>query len=525
MWESLSENVRLQMGDCLKVLRSLPDNYVDSIVTDPPYGLGNPDPKYVITALEQWFAGDREHVPNGKGFMGRDWDAFVPPPAVWDECMRVLKPGGHLAVFAGSRTVDLMGLSIRLAGFEMRDGIAAWLYGSGFPKSLDVSKAIDKQRDDKDAVCAVTSWLAGEAEVKGITRAAVDAYMGTSDMGGWWLSRLRHRCALPTPEQWVMLGCLIGFDHTMDDEVWRLNGRKGTLGEAWEQRKVIGQGNRVRRVSSVQIAGLSEGAFDITAPATADARQWQGWGTALKPAHEPIILARKPLVGTVAANVLEHGTGGINVDACRIASDEDTRRNARGGDNGLNGESTFKIRERRAEDQPERDGRWPTNAVFAHHPDCGPDEAPGDCVEGCQVAALDGQSGVTKSTASAGRQTPKQGTDALGDFAGNLEHVAGHSDTGGASRFFPTFRYQAKAPKKERPNVEGVAHPTVKPLGLMRWLVKLVTPPNGVVLDCFAGSGTTGEACQDEGVRCILVESFEDYAPLIRSRFNHNQED
>ena len=133
----------INTGDCLAWLRSMPDSSVDSIVTDPPYGLSNIKPERIAEAITAWATGDRERVPDGKGFMGKAWDSFVPPPAVWDECLRVLKPGGHLVAFAGSRTHDLMGMSIRMAGFEIRDGLA-WLYGSGFPKSMDVSKAIDK---------------------------------------------------------------------------------------------------------------------------------------------------------------------------------------------------------------------------------------------------------------------------------------------------------------------------------------------------------------------------------------------
>jgi site-specific DNA-methyltransferase (adenine-specific) len=135
--------VTLHHADCLDVLRSLPDCSVDAVICDPPYGLANTDPAHVVEALTRWSQGDRDFIPSGRGFMGKEWDAFVPPPAVWDECARILKPGGHLLAFAGSRTFDLMALSIRFAGFEIRDSIA-WLYGSGFPKSLDVSKAIDK---------------------------------------------------------------------------------------------------------------------------------------------------------------------------------------------------------------------------------------------------------------------------------------------------------------------------------------------------------------------------------------------
>ena len=229
-------SIDIRHGDCLEVLRSLDDNSVDSVVTDPPYGLSNTKPAQVADVLAAWVTGDTEAVPAKKGgFMGADWDSFVPPPAVWQECLRVLKPGGHMAVFSGARTQDLMGLSVRLAGFEIRDTLG-WIYGSGFPKSLDVSKAIDKA--------------------------------------------------------------------------------------AGAEREVLSERPAYRIGGNGILNGHSDGATaKVTAPATDAAKQWDGWGTALKPAIEPIILARKPLDGTVANNVLAHGVGGLNIDACRVPSD------------------------------------------------------------------------------------------------------------------------------------------------------------------------------------------------------------
>jgi SAM-dependent methyltransferase len=207
-----NESATVWHGDCLEVLRDLPDNSVDAIVTDPPYGLG---------------------------FMGKDWDD-LPPGLPWaQECLRVLKPGGHLLAFGGTRTWHRLAVAVEDAGFEMRDSIA-WLYGSGFPKSLDVSKAIDKKRDDSGAILLVTWAMLEAAEARGITRADVNEHMGTSDMAGWWLSRLRHRCQIPTWDQWLRLKVFLGMDDTHDPEVWRLNGRKGTPGEAWEAREVVG---------------------------------------------------------------------------------------------------------------------------------------------------------------------------------------------------------------------------------------------------------------------------------------------
>jgi hypothetical protein len=308
----------------------------------------------------------------------------------------VLKPGGHLLAFAGTRTVDLMTLSIRLAGFDIRDSIA-WLYGSGMPKSLDVPKGID-------------SHLTG-----------------------------------------------------------------------------------------------TEDAFNY--------QQWEGWGTALKPSHEPIVVARKPLAGTVAVNVLEQGTGALNIDATRIHTAGSEARayevkrlktgatlNREGGNWRPDGEDAERYQgETKA-------GRWPTNVVL--------DES--------QAAALDEQTGVLKSgTMRAGTERqPRAGGTIYGADGRTITAADTYGDSGGASRFFPTFRYEAKASSSERPSVDGVQHPTVKPLELMRWLVRLVTPPGGVVLEPFAGSGTTVEAAVLEGFECIGIEREGSYLPLIVQRLS-----
>ena len=376
--------MKLYHGDCLEELKKIPDNSVDSIVTDPPYGLSNTKPQQVADVLKAWVTGDTVSVPAKKGgFMGKDWDSFVPPPAVWEECYRVLKPGGHMAVFAGTRTQDLMGLSIRLAGFEIRDQLN-WIYGTGFPKSMDVSKAIDKAAGAEREVLS-------ERPAYGI-------------------------------------------------------GGKGILN------------------------GHSEGATaKVTAPATDEAKKWEGWGTALKPATEPIVLARKPLEGTVANNVLTYGTGGLNIDACRVGDDVRPKGASTGevlSENGsMSGPNTARTVVGTVT------GRFPANVLLDEH----------------AAEAMDEQNGT--------------------------------------SSFFSVFKYQAKAPKKERPVIEKedgtkVQHPTVKPVALMEWLVTLVTPPNGVVLDPFAGSGTTLQAALNEGFDPIGVEQDVDYIQLINKRLD-----
>ena len=374
------DRVHIFHGDSLEWLREAEDASIDAIVTDPPYALS---------------------------FMGRDWDSMHPDREIWKHCLRVLKPGGHLLSFGGTRTWHRLTCDIEDAGFEIRDSIA-WLYGSGFPKSLDVSKAIDK-----------------------------------------------------------------------DAGIWR--GRAGA----------VESGN----------GSMSGGNYERTdkgEPVTDAARQWEGWGTALKPSHEPVVCARKPLIGTVAENVLEHGTGALNIDACRVG--DEVRVNGPGSTN-----PRLAMGDGWREDAESHTvaGRWPTNVAL----------------DDTQADELDGQSGVTTSSAA-----PRNNGDfksvAKGHDKAHVTH--GYADSGGASRFFPAFKYHAKAPTKERPKVDGVAHPTVKPLGLMRWLVKLVTPPGGTVFDPFAGSGATVEACILEGFDCIAIEREESYLPLIVERVERN---
>lgn len=385
----------LLRGDCLTELRRIPDESIDAVICDPPYGLE---------------------------FMGKAWDKYTPLDfelwcAKWAaECLRILKPGGHLLAFGGSRTWHRLAAGIEDAGFEIRDSIA-WLYGSGFPKSMDVSKAIDK--------------------AAGATREVV----GRGDNA-------------------------LGRNSTLTDDGWAGVGREG---------------------------------FDILgAPATDAAREWEGWGTALKPAFEPVVVARKPLgEKTVAANVLAHGTGALNIDATRIAGAKpDTTRGASSKASSMAGPLGA---QGRIEDDGR--GRWPANVAL--------DES--------QAAALDEQAPKTGAAAKASGPTLRGRHDtavAYGARNGLEGEPAFHGDTGGASRFF----YVAKAPKSERPVVDGTAHPTVKPLALMRWLCRLVTPPGGCVVDPFAGSGTTLEAAYLEGFEAIGVEMTPDYWPLIAAR-------
>src|SRR5690625_5145859 len=267
---------------------------------------------------------------------------------------------------------------------------------------------------------------------------------------------------------------------------------------------------------------------------TSGANEWSGWGTALKPAFEPIVVARKPLTGTVAANVLEHGTGALNIDGCRVEGEADRPYpSMRSNTFLLGGCSSVDELERLAE----VDGKTPTGrsarATLARHMAAhgtGRQDAPAGrwptnvLLDNSQAAELDRQSGIAKSSKPSpgveyGKHEDTGGNAVYGrGLSSSTPNGAPYDDQGGASRFFPTFRYEAKAPTEERPRVNGIAHPTVKPLALMRWLVRLVTPPGGTVLDPFAGRGTTAEACVIEGFHCIAIEREADYLPLIKAR-------
>src|SRR5690625_3673163 len=334
-------------------MRNMPDNSVDAIVTDPPYGLSNTTPDQVAETIVKWVSGDREYLPTGKGFMGKAWDAFVPPVAVWDEAMRVLKPGGHILAFAGTRTMDLMTLGLRLAGFDIRDSVA-WLYGSGFPKSHDVGEAIDKR-------------AGAEREVVGYSQGRSSAIHG----GGQSVGR-------PGP---------------------------------------------------------------ITTPATDAAKQWDGWGTALKPAVEPIVAARNPFKGTVAANVLEHGTGALNIDASRVGMSDADREAAKVpmGDWSRSGTTGSTDSRNGATFEPSPAGRWPANVILDEH----------------MAGALDEQSGVSKSPAPYVQQSKS-----VGIYGAEKHHdrpSTHHGDSGGASRFFYIARKDNECPSGQSSSTVSTA--------------------------------------------------------------------
>lgn len=403
--------MNLILGDCLDKLKELEDNSIDSIVTDPPYGLA---------------------------FMGKKWDYDVPSQAIWEECMRILKSGGHLLAFAGSRTYHRMAVRIEDAGFEIRDQIM-WVYGSGFPKSHNIGKAVDKIQGNEREVLETTNS-------RDRTKHNANTIFTGQDVKGWTDSK----------------------------------------------------GNS----------------------------PYEGWGTALKPAHEPIVMARKPFKGTVVDNVLEWGTGGINIDGCRIATDETLSIGsgkvgcARNMDGSNKGEQHIA-------------GRFPANIIF--------DEDAGKI--------LDEQSGTRKGFSGGG------GPTRFGGATGGekLETYNYHNDTGGASRFFycpkaskndrneglDSFEKKLQSNANFRPNHLQAAkngdsgkphgrytptqnnHPTVKPTDLMLYLIRLVTPKGGITLDPFMGSGSTGKAAVRGGFEFVGIEREKDYFQIAEARIQY----
>lgn len=510
------ENVTLHHGDCLDVVAELADNSVDAVVTDPPYGIGFMGKAWDGAAIREAAQHDRETrkslgpesdsrpgraqprsssafgsaaIIAGPVRGGQDFQDWCYQWAV--ECLRVLKPGGHILAFGGSRTWHRLAAAIEDSGFEIRDSIA-WLYGSGFPKSRDVSEAMARYQagETPEAGAApairpglyeVTAHLRAARDNAGWTNKQIDDLFGTNGMAGHWTSQASQP-ACPSVRQWAELKAVLGMGDEMDALVEQLAANERP--EDWGQ-------------------GAGDGSFLDTLHKNGEFQPMGGWGTALKPAFEPIVVGRKPFGGSVSANVLAYGTGAINIDDCRTGDEVRVNqpgstkpRVAMGGGWREDAAPTVAT------------GRWPTNVLL----------------DDDTAADLDRQSGTLKSGANPTRRGSDKFRNAYGDFAGQDECVAHRgTDEGGASRFFPTFRYTAKASTAERPTVDGVAHPTVKPLEMMRWLVRLVTPPDGIVLEPFAGSGTTIQAALAEGKRCIAIERDDTYLRLIVSRIDKTQ--
>jgi hypothetical protein len=487
--------VTLHLGDCLEVLAGMEAASADAIVTDPPAAVS---------------------------FMGREWDSDMGGRAQWvawlaermAQAVRVLRPGGHALVWSLPRTAHWTAWALEDAGLQIRDCIPH-LFGSGFPKSLDIGKAIDKRAEEnaetKRRIAAVAEVIRSHREAMGMTPQQVSLAVVGTPSGACW--NWEHH-QLPSVEMWPAIKAALGIPGTFDALI---EGDRAQFIAA--EREVTGL-NRNWGAPSLSTPNAPNGEWEITTPATEDAARWDGWGTALKPGQELWWLARKPIRGTVAANVLEHGTGALNIDGCRVAGGLRPARSNEASASGLTGTGgaatygSFTVRGSVAVGETDA-GRWPPNLVLTHSAACD-----ARCAGDCPVGELDRQSGVLTSGANPTRRGSDKFRDAYGEFTGQQDCTPHRgADIGGASRFYPTFRYQAKAPSRERPRGEdGSAHPTVKSLPLMQWLCRLITPPGGTVLDLFAGSGSTAEAAIIEGFRCILIEADPASAELIRIR-------
>lgn len=462
-------NYQLHNGNCLDVLKTLEANSVDAIVTDPPYEIA---------------------------VLGKNWDAtgIAYNVEMWAECLRVLKVGGHLLAFGAARTYHRMACAIEDAGFEIRDSIH-WTYGSGFPKSLDISKAIDKQRHDRNDVLKVTKWVRETRDAKGLKNSDIDGAFGFAGMAGHWTTD-KTQPTVPTLEQVPKLLEVLGVDldelpAEIKQLLWELNGRKGQLGENWLKREITGVHETAPAVQNWKANYGNEANLQAKEkrdkPASGNAQKWQGWGTALKPAHEPIVVARKPIPTTTTTNVLQYGTGALNIDGCRVPSENNA------------------------------EGRWPSNFVLSHSTQCGE-----HCAQDCPVAEINRQ--AASKSENVARFFPILEWDETAppfqyvakpkskERNAGLEHIE--------PRFAPTMGagIGAKEHTPETATPKNNFHPTVKPLALMRWLVRLVTPPDGTVLDPFAGSGTTMAAALLEEKNTIGIELTADYLPIIEGR-------
>mgnify|MGYP001946277082 CR=1 FL=1 len=460
---------RIYHGDALDVLKTMEDNSVDSVVTDPPYGLSKePDISEVLT---KWLAGEEYDHGHG-GFMGKSWDSFVPHPDIWREVYRVLKPGGHALVFAGTRTQDLMTISLRLAGFEVRD-VIEWLYFSGFPKSHDVSKAFDKRKGGASFVHEFAKLIKKKRLEKGYSLAFMDKEVCGGTTNYSWFEGRPAGVRLPQLKEYYKIKELLDLDDTYDE-----------LMEEAEREKIGVSKHKSGIANGVKghytVGGTVAKHYDITAPATELAKKWDGWGTALKPAHEPIIVVRKPLIDadtgrklTVADCVEKYGTGAINIDATRIALGGEKAPTGSGNRNGSGNTYVMKdyVSSNGGNITPEQ-GRFPANCI-----------------------TLDGDAFYSKYF-NVANITPQE----LSKKASKKDR---NSDWKGE-----------EIAVGERGNV----HPTVKPTDLMAWLVRLVTPEGGTVLDPFAGSGSTLVAAKCEGFGFIGVELTEEYIPIIEAR-------
>jgi len=474
----MGNNIDLRLGDCLEVLKTIPDNSVDSVVTDPPYGLS---------------------------FMGKKWDYDVPSVEVWVECLRVLKPGGHLLSFAGSRTYHRMAVRIEDAGFEIRDQIM-WVYGSGFPKSHNITKQLEKTY-----LCQFTENAKNvENKLKLISAELIEE---KTDIVVGNVVILQEE----ENENKMVIGVEVGLSptdmsicvSTEDIEQNTILLLKNKLEENLKRGNKSITSTELKQIIDLKIWNLFQYHNTLKSTETLN-------GTALKPSHEPIVMARKPLSEkSIAENVLKHGTGGINIDGSRIGSE--TRTTPIHSDDVKEDTTMFGLHKTIQHHREETtEGRWPANIIF--------DEEAGQIL------------GEQNRFFYCPKAAKKDRNEGLDEFEDKVK-----------SKILPNrkclicYEWENKGAgngidycKCDEPSYEDLTiktiknnHPTVKPTDLMRYLINLITPPNGTTLDPFMGSGSTGKAAVRCGVNFIGIEREQEYMDIASARINHelNKED
>ena len=442
--------------NCLEMLQGLPDNSIDSLVTDPPYGMSKDDPKQMQEIIRQWANGNDDATKLGKGFMGKEWDAFVPPPLIWKEIYRVLKPGAYGLVFSSTRTQDLMSISLRFAGFQIKD-VVEWLYFSGFPKSHNIGKAIDKM-DAKEERRKRNLEFTAFMRSTGLTSKQINDATGTN-MAGHYLTD-KEQPAVATEDLFSKLRPLITTP--IPASIERLVKDRTVESENTKKREVVGKNPNVSNgkagwQDTGYVGGKVTGGDDqITTSHTPEAKKWDGWGTQLKPSHEPAILIQKPISEkTIADNVLKWGTGGLNIDETRIGEEEISVHNApkgtfAGGEWDRGSETIYRT----------NTGRFPANSITED-----PDQFYSKYFN------------ITPKELSKKAGKKDRNADYLGNEIGLEEKVLEKEGP---------LRTAEKRETKKKNN-----HPTVKPVALMEHLIKMITPYDGVVMDPFLGSGST----------------------------------
>lgn len=469
----------LHRGDCVAWLESLEESSVDVIVTDPPYGL-SPDGR-----ARTWDDLEELHRKRG-GFMGRAWDAGVPGVRWARAVHRALKPGGFAVAFSHARTVHRLAGAMEDAGLEIRDQIG-WVYFNGFPKSLDLARAADQRRDDREEILELCAWIREARDAAGLTNQEIDARFDLDGMTAHWCSSGKQPI-VPTRTQW---GILTGEDmlgpppEAIRALFDRLDSRKGTWGEERPDRITA------EREDSIVLGSGTREVIARGSPVSDLAQRWEGWGTALKPAIEPAVLARKPMDGTYVDNLRKWGVGGLNIDPCRYAPGDPAWIGPDSGSGAFVAKhaSTEGLRmgdgyggfgaARRTGEAP--DGRFPSNLYACKKPSTEERERGTDGLPSRSGADL-----VGREEGSAGTLNPRAGAGRVSAARRNI-------------------------------------HPTVKPVRLFRWLCRLLCPPGGLIVDPFLGSGTTGIAATLEGFRfagCDLDDDGE-YIPIARARIEH----